>query len=64
MTNESHDYAGCKDASCQRCFDYGDGYATGKEKAYSEVRAVVGNVHSQPCGCSPCAAVRSILKKY
>ena len=55
-----HEPALCTLSSCQRCDDYGEGYASGKSKAYHDVE-MEGGTHAYECGCEPCRIVRGIL---
>lgn len=57
-----HDPAGCGLAFCQRCDDYGSGYAAGKDKAYFELEMMASDYdHAAGCGCRPCATIRRVL---
>ena len=58
----THNYAGCQVAVCQQCDSYADGYTAGKDKAFSEIRAVPSSGHRQDCGCRPCNAVRASVR--
>lgn len=39
---------------------YGQGYAAGKQSAHFAVRQVLGDGHSDDCGCDPCLTVRIV----
>ena len=46
------------------CGCYAEGYATGKDKAYFEVLAILdGPPHHRDCACRPCQVKRACLRK-
>ena len=46
------------------CGCYAEGYAAGKDKAYSEVLANLdGPPQTEDCGCRPCQVKRACLQK-
>ena len=49
-----HDPAGCRQPACQRCEDYGHGYAAGKDKAAFEFQHHDYMGHADGCRCAPC----------
>ena len=49
-----HDYAGCERDPCDRCHDYGLGWAAGKDKAHEELRGGSWRMHVGCCGCELC----------
>lgn len=58
-----HDPAGCSDLFCQRCDDYGTGYAAGKEKMIGDMLArLTEPPHARDCGCVPCQLHRRFLE--
>ena len=61
-----HNYASCEDPLCQRCEDYGIGYARGKEKALFEVRNMLDS-KVWPCkrpGCEHLAGSWRDLQQH
>ena len=58
---DGHDPAGCDDPLCQRCDDYGGGYAHGKAAAHAEVRHWEPGAHAASCGCERCLTGRAVL---
>ena len=57
---DGHDPSGCDAPLCQRCDDYGDGYAHGKAAAHAEVRHWEPGAHAASCGCEPCQTARAV----
>ena len=57
-----HNYAACQVEVCVQCDSFSDGYTAGKDKAFSEIRAVPASGHTQDCGCRPCNAVRDSVR--
>ena len=49
-----HNPAGCRQPACQRCDDYGQGYAAGKDKAAFEFQHHDITAHADDCACAPC----------
>ncbi len=46
------------------CGCYAEGYAAGKDRAYSFVLASLeGPPHAEDCGCQPCQVKRACLRK-
>ena len=56
----THEVAGCQIEGCDLCAAYGQGYAAGKDAAYSEVMGVLFVGHARGCGCAPCTVVRKV----
>ena len=58
--NLYHDPAACARPMCSLCRSHGEGYARGKDAAYSEIRArLTDDTHAPDCGCEPCLIVRA-----
>ena len=49
-----HSPATCEVELCQRCDDYGTGYARGKANAHVELLSWMVDDHAPSCGCQPC----------
>lgn len=58
--NLYHDPGECAHPMCSLCRSHGEGYARGKDAAYSEIRArLTDTSHAPDCGDEACLIIRA-----